>query len=69
MKSLSRLSTKLTKSLPATRSLSSSHTFPSPNSIEGRNYDHGSIDVHTHCYLPRYMEGEMIGVVSFQKFS
>ncbi|GMH63516.1 hypothetical protein TL16_g03732 [Triparma laevis f. inornata] len=41
---------------PFLRFLSSSHTFPTPNSIEGRNYDHGSIDVHTHCYLPRYME-------------
>ena len=41
------------------RSLSSSHApqnFPQPNSIEGRQYGHGAIDVHTHCYLQRYMD-------------
>ena len=26
------------------------------SSTDGRGYTHGSIDVHTHCYLPRYME-------------
>ena len=43
--------------LSQSRALSTNEpkSFPSPNSIEGRGYSHGAIDVHTHCYLPRYM--------------
>jgi hypothetical protein len=37
----------------STASLSS---YTGPSSTDGRGYDHGAIDVHTHCYLPRYME-------------
>ena len=31
-------------------------SYAGPSSTDGRNYKHGSIDVHTHCYLPRYMD-------------
>jgi aminocarboxymuconate-semialdehyde decarboxylase len=41
-----------TPTLTTTRSLSTDI----PCSIDGRGYANGSIDVHTHCYLPSYMK-------------
>ncbi|GMI26179.1 hypothetical protein TeGR_g4232 [Tetraparma gracilis] len=54
MQHATRRATSLLKTLP--RPANSTNPRSLSCSTDGRGYQHGCIDVHTHCYLPRYMD-------------